>query len=133
MSIMTDPISDMLTRIRNAVAIKKVTVEFPASKIKTSIIQVMKEEGFISDFEKVESGNKISTKVSLKYNSDEKSIINGLNRVSTPGLRSYARKGEVLMYMGGLAVSIVSTSKGVMTGNKAYKNGLGGEVICYLW
>jgi small subunit ribosomal protein S8 len=130
---MTDPISDMLTRIRNAVAIKKGTVEFPASKIKTSIIQVMKEEGFISNFEKVESGKKISTKVSLKYNSDEKSVINGLNRVSTPGLRSYAKKGEVPMYMGGLAVSIVSTSKGVMTGNKAYKNGLGGEVICYLW
>ena len=130
---MTDPISDMLTRIRKAGAIKKGTVEFPASKIKTSSMQVMKEEGFITNFEKVESGNKVSTKVSLKYNSDEKSVINGLNRVSTPGLRSYAKKGEVPMYMGGLAVSIVSTSKGVMTGNKAYKNGLGGEVICYLW
>ena len=130
---MTDPISDMLTRIRNAVAIKKSTVEFPSSKIKTSIIQVMKDEGFISNFERVESGNKISTIVSLKYNVDQESVINGLNRVSTPGLRSYARKGEVPMYMGGLAVSIVSTSKGVMTGNKAYKNGLGGEVICYLW
>ncbi len=130
---MNDPISDMLTRIRNAVATHKETVGFPASKMKNSILSVMKEEGFIADYKNNTADKKSFTEVSLKYNSNDESIIKGLNRVSTPGLRNYSKKGEVPMYMGGLAVSVVSTSKGVMTGKKAYREGLGGEIICYIW
>jgi small subunit ribosomal protein S8 len=130
---MNDPISDMLTRIRNAVAIHKEKVEFPSSKMKNSILNVMKEEGFIDNYKVDQVEKKSYTEVSLKYNSENESIIKGLNRVSTPGLRAYAKKGEVPMYMGGLAIAVVSTSKGVMTGNKAYKSGLGGEIICYIW
>ena len=130
---MNDPIADMLTRIRNAVATRKESVEFPTSKMKNSILEIMKEEGFIFDFQHSKSGIKSFTEVILKYDANNDSIINGLSRVSTPGLRSYAKKGEIPTFLGGLAVSVMSTSKGVMTGKKAFKSGLGGEIICYIW
>lgn len=130
---MNDPIADMLTRIRNAVATRKESVEFPTSKMKNSILEIMKEEGFIFDFKHSKSDTKSFTEVTLKYDANNDSIINGLSRVSTPGLRSYAKKGEITTFLGGLAVSVMSTSKGVMTGKKAFKSGLGGEIICYIW
>jgi len=130
---MSDPIADMLTRIRNAIAMKKEFVNFPSSKMKSSVLKVMKNEGYILNFNNSTEDNKTYTKVDLKYDSENKSALRGLTRVSTPGLRSYSRKNEIPMYMGGIAVSVISTSKGVMTGKQAYKNGLGGEIICYIW
>mgnify|MGYP001454709272 CR=1 FL=1 len=130
---MSDPIADMLTRIRNAIAMKKEFVNFPSSKMKSSVLKVMKNEGYILNFNNNTEDNKTYTKVDLKYDSENKSALKGLTRVSTPGLRSYSRKNEIPMYMGGIAVSVISTSKGVMTGKEAYKNGLGGEIICYIW
>ena len=130
---MSDPIADMLTRIRNAIAMKKEFVDFPSSKMKSSVLTVMKKEGYILNFSSHTEDNKSFTKVDLKYDSENISALKGLTRVSTPGLRSYSRKNEIPMYMGGLAISVISTSKGVMTGKEAWKNGLGGEIICYIW
>ena len=130
---MSDPIADMLTRIRNAVAMKKDFVEFPSSKMKSSVLSVMKKEGYILNFTSTTNEKKSSTKVDLKYDSARNSALKGLARVSTPGLRSYSRKDEIPMYMGGLAISVISTSKGVMTGKEAFKSNLGGEIICYVW
>jgi small subunit ribosomal protein S8 len=131
--MISDPIADMLTRIRNAVATKKDHVDLPASKMKSSVLAVMKKEGYISNFTSKTDNKKSFTKIDLKYDSESNSAIKGITRVSTPGLRSYSKKGEVPMYMGGLAVAIISTSQGVMTGKEAYKKGLGGEIICYMW
>ena len=130
---MSDPIADMLTRIRNAIAMKKEYVDFPSSSMKSSVLAVMKKEGYISNFSVQSNEKKSFTKVDLKYDSDNNSVLRGLSRVSTPGLRSYSKKDEIPMYMGGLAISVISTSKGIMTGKEACKNGLGGEIICYIW
>ena len=130
---MSDPIADMLTRIRNAVAMKKEFVEFPSSKMKLSVLSVMKKEGYISNFTSTINDNKSLTKVDLKYDVVDKKNLDINFRVSTPGLRSYSRKDEIPMYMGGLAISVISTSKGVMTGKEAFKNNIGGEIICYIW
>ena len=130
---MSDPIADMLTRIRNAIAMKKEYVDFPSSSMKSSVLAVMKKEGYISNFSVQSNEKKSFTKVDLKYDSDNNSVLRGLSRVSTPGLRSYSKKDEIPMYMGGLAISVISTSKGIMTGKEAFKNGLGGEIICYIW
>ena len=131
--MISDPIADMLTRIRNAVATKKEQVDLPSSKMKSSVLAVMKKEGYISDFTSRTDNKKSFITVNLKYDSDNNSVIKGVTRVSSPGLRSYSKKGEIPMFMGGLAVSVISTSKGVMTGKEAYKKGLGGEIICYMW
>ena len=112
---------------------KKDFVNFPSSKIKSSVLEVMRKEGYINNFVLKDDNKKSYTKVDLKYNSEKESALKGLTRVSTPGLRTYSKKGEIPMFMGGLAVSVISTSKGVMTGKDAYKNGLGGEIICYIW
>tara|TARA_B100000941_G_scaffold46291_1_gene28881 strand:+ start:2517 stop:2909 length:393 start_codon:yes stop_codon:yes gene_type:complete len=130
---MSDPIADMLTRIRNAIAMKKEYVDFPSSSMKSSVLAVMKKEGYISNFSVQSNEKKSFTKVDLKYDADNNSVLRGLSRVSTPGLRSYSKKDEIPMYMGGLAISVISTSKGIMTGKEAFKNGLGGEIICYIW
>ena len=130
---LSDPIGDMIARINNSQIRNHKILKLPSSKFKIKISEVLKKEGFIIDFKNNEIDKKSFTEVSLKYNSNNESIIKGLNRVSTPGLRNYSKKGEIPMYMGGLAVSVVSTSKGVMTGKKAYKEGLGGEIICYIW
>ena len=128
---MTDPISDMLTRIRNANKALLPAVEMPHSKVKESIAHILKKEGYVSDVG-VEGKIKKTIKMKLKYDG-RKSVIEGLRRVSTPGLRRYTGSTEIPRVRGGLGVSIVSTSEGVMTGNDARKKNIGGELLCYIW
>ena len=130
---MTDPIADMLTRIRNANKMLHETVEIPASKIKTSILTVFKNEGFITDF-KTESldNNKSVTTVTLKY-VDQDRVIKGLKRISKPGLRVYVEADKLPKVLNGLGVAVISTSKGVMADKDARKQKLGGEVLAYIW
>ncbi len=128
---MNDPISDMLTRIRNAQRALLPTVEIPHSKMKESIGGILKREGYIADLAVEGKGFK-SLKLKLKYQG-KRSIIEGLQRVSSPGLRRYVGSTEIPRVRGGLGVAIVSTSEGVMTGNEARKKNLGGELVCYVW
>lgn len=130
--VMTDPIADMLTRIRNATIVREKIVEIPASKIKQEILKIFKEEGYIQDFDVIEDGKQGIVKVYLKYNGKEK-VISGLKRISKPGLKVYARKDEIPKVLGGLGIAVLSTSKGIMTDRKARAEGIGGEVICYVW
>lgn len=131
---LSDPIADMLTRIRNGVIARHEFLLVPASRIKISIAKVLKEEGFIKDYE-VLKGNTPQRviKIYLSYTGKKQSMLNGLQRVSKPSLRVYCRKGEIPRVYGGLGIAIVSTSQGVMTGQQAWKKGLGGEVLCYVW
>lgn len=131
--VMTDPIADFLTRIRNANTVYLDKVEIPASKIKNSLANLLKEEGFIKDVEYIEDGKQGILRLYLKYGKDRTRVITGLKRISKPGLRVYATKDEIPRVLGGLGVAIVSTSQGLMTDKKARKEGLGGEVICYAW
>jgi len=130
----TDPIADMLTRIRNAITIRHEAVTMPTSKIKVEIARILREQGFISGFDLIdEAGPQGSIRIYLHYRSRDESSIHGLKRVSRPGLRVYVGKGEIPRYYGGIAVSLVSTSQGVMTGREAWRNGVGGELLCYVW
>lgn len=129
----TDPVADMLTRIRNALVVKKEAVEIPASKMKKSIAQILLTEGFIKSYESVEEGVQGTLRIKLKYAPDGKSVISGLKRISKPGLRVYARKDQIPKVLGGLGVAIISTSKGVTTDVEARKNEVGGEVLAYIW
>ncbi len=132
--VTTDPIADMLTRIRNAIAVRHDTVTLPASKIKESVARILKEEGFIEDYDVQKPGAPGSVlRIQLHYRSKREPAISGLRRVSKPGLRVYAQKGEIPRYLGGMGVAIMSTSQGVMTGRQAWRQGLGGEVLCYVW
>jgi len=128
---MTDTISDMLTRIRNASRVQLPAVELPHSKMKESIAGILKREGYVGDFSVEGKGIK-KLKVKLKYEG-KRSVIEGLRRVSTPGLRRYVGATEIPHVRGGLGISVVSTSRGVMTGTQARKNNLGGELLCYIW
>ncbi|MFQ5470630.1 MAG: 30S ribosomal protein S8 [Gammaproteobacteria bacterium] len=128
---MTDPVSDMLTRIRNAQSASKVEVAMPSSKLKVAIAQVLTDEGYISGFNVEEADNKPTLNVSLKY-FDGKPVIDNIKRVSRPGLRDYKGKDELPKVMGGLGVAIISTPAGVMTDRAARAAGHGGEVICYV-
>ena len=128
----TDPIADMLTRIRNAVVAGHEDVQMPASRTKLSIGQILKEEGFIKDYEIIKGKTQQVIKIYLKYIDGQTALI-GLERVSKPGLRVYYGKGEIPRVYGGLGIAIVSTSKGIMTGQKAWKRRIGGEVLCYVW
>jgi len=128
---MTDPISDMLTRIRNANRALLPTVELPHSKVKESIAHILKKEGYVSEVG-VEGKIKKTIKMKLKYDG-RKSVIEGLRRVSTPGLRRYTGSTEIPRVRGGLGVAIVSTSEGVMSGNEARKKNIGGELLCFIW
>lgn len=130
---MTDPIADMLTRIRNAVNAKHKVVEVPASNIKKSIAQILLDEGFIDGFNVTEDGKQGIITIDLKYGPNEEKVISGIKRISKPGLRVYARANEVPKVLGGLGIAIVSTSKGLVTDKVARKEGIGGEVICYVW
>ena len=130
---MTDPIADMLTRIRNALVVKMETVEMPASNIKKAIGDILVQEGYIKSVTKIENGNQGVLKVKLKYAPGKERVITGLKRISKPGLRVYAKKNEIPKVLGGLGVAILSTSKGVMTDKQARQEGLGGEVLCYIW
>ena len=129
--VMTDPIADMLTRIRNANQAKHETVEIPASKIKVDILNVVKEEGYIKDFEVNQETKMI--KVTLKYTGKKERVIKGITRISKPGLRAYAKAGEMPKVLNGLGIAIVSTSEGVMTDKDARKKAIGGEVMAYIW
>jgi small subunit ribosomal protein S8 len=128
---MTDTISDMLTRIRNASRVLLPAIELPHSKMKESIAQILKKEGYVSEVATEGKGIK-KLKLKLKYDG-RKSVIEGLRRVSTPGLRRYVSATEIPQVRGGLGISVVSTSQGVMTGTDARKNNLGGELLCYIW
>ena len=129
---MTDPIADMLTRIRNASTAKKETVEIPASNMKKAIADILLSEGYVKDVKLVEDGYNGKIAVTLKY-SDKKSVINGLQRVSKPGLRSYSGVEDMPKVLGGLGTVILSTNKGILTGKQAKAQGVGGEVLCYVW
>ena len=127
--VMTDPIADMLTRIRNANAALHETVDIPVSRMKAAVLEILKEEGFIKSVELVEN----TLKVTLKYGSNNEKVITGIKRISKPGLRVYAKKEELPRVLGGLGIAVISTSKGVMSDKQARKEGLGGEVIAYVW
>lgn len=130
---MTDPVADMLTRIRNANLEYKREVGMPSSKIKKEIARILKEEGFIEDYETVNMNGFQQLLVRLKFRADKVRSINGIKRISKPGLRVYAKKDRIPKVLGGLGIAIISTSKGLVTGSKAMKDNLGGEVICYVW
>jgi small subunit ribosomal protein S8 len=130
----TDPIADMLTRVRNAISAHHDTVGMPTSKTKVSLAKVLKEEGFIEDYTVAKgSGPQGELKVALHYHGEGDPAIVGIKRVSKPGLRVYVGKGEIPRFYGGLGVAILSTSKGVMTGKQARTEGVGGEVLCHVW
>ena len=131
--VMTDPIADMLTRIRNANQMKHLTVLVPASKIKLEILNVIKNEGYIEDVEFVEDGKQGEIKVTLKYTEKKERVIKGITRISKPGLRVYAKSTEMPKVLNGLGVAVVSTSNGVMTDREARKQKVGGEVMAYIW
>ena len=128
----TDPIADMLTRIRNAVMADHDYVLVPSSKIKLSIIKILEEEGFVDRYEVLKGKPQAMIKIYLKY-ADEQPAILGLERVSKPGLRVYVERHEIPRVYGGLGIAILSTSKGIMTGQKAWRQQLGGEILCYVW
>ena len=127
--VMTDPIADMLTRIRNANAALHETVIIPASRMKAAVLDILLQEGFVKNVEKEEN----TLKVTLKYGSNNEKVITGIKRISKPGLRVYAKKEELPRVLGGLGIAVISTSKGVMSDKQARKEGLGGEVIAYVW
>jgi small subunit ribosomal protein S8 len=129
----TDPIADMLTRIRNAVMVHHDAVLVPNSKMKQAIAQIMKDEGFITDFEVLKDKPQKNIKIKLRYTGRNQPIVSGLERISKPGLRVYVEKNEIPRVYGGLGIAIVSTPRGVMTGKQAYRQGIGGELLCYVW
>ncbi|MDD2568081.1 MAG: 30S ribosomal protein S8 [Clostridia bacterium] len=131
--VVTDPIADFLTRIRNANMVNMDKVEIPASGTKRSMAEILKEEGFVKDVEYIEDGKQGVIRVYLKYTPDRGKVITGLKRISKPGLRVYAGKDELPRVLGGLGIAIISTSQGLMIDKKARQNGLGGEVLCYVW
>jgi len=130
---MTDPIADMLTRIRNANSVYHDKVEIPSSKIKTAIAEVLKQEGFIKDYTFAEDNKQGILTVFLKYGQNREKVITGIKRISRPGLRQYAKRRELPRVLGGLGIAIISTSKGIMSDKQARKVGLGGEVVAYVW
>jgi len=129
----TDPIADMLTRIRNANNANKDVVNMPASKMKINIAEILKEEGYISDYKIVETYPQNTLRIYLKYGENNEKVITGLKRISKPGLRVYAKKDEIPKVLGGLGIAIISTSMGIVSDKTARKNGVGGEVLCYVW
>ncbi len=129
---MTDPIADMLTRIRNAALARQLRVSIPASNMKLAIAKILKEEGYIKDFELVKDSPQGTIRVTLRY-VEKKPVLTQLKRVSKPGLRVYTRRDDIPRVRGGLGTAIISTPKGLMTGRKAYQLGMGGEVVCYVW
>ncbi|MGM9973041.1 MAG: 30S ribosomal protein S8 [Clostridiaceae bacterium] len=131
--VMTDPIADLLTRIRNANAVKHEIVEIPSSNVKKAIVNILLEEGYIKGVEEYTDGVVPMMRVALKYGSNKERVITGLRRISKPGLRVYCKKEETPKVLNGLGVAVISTSKGIMTDRAARKEGLGGEVLCYIW
>lgn len=131
--VMTDPIADMLTRIRNANTVGHDKLEVPASKLKREIAEILKNEGFIRDVEYIEDSKQGVIRIFLKYGQNNQRVITGLKRISKPGLRVYAKAYEVPRVLGGLGIALVSTSKGIMTDKDARNQQVGGEVLAYVW
>jgi small subunit ribosomal protein S8 len=129
----TDSIADMLTRIRNASSAKHETVDIPASNIKKAIAEILLEEGYVKDVSYIKDNKQGIIRIHLKYVDNKRNVITGLKRISKPGLRVYAGKDEIPKVLGGLGIAIISTSKGVMTDKKARKEGVGGEVLAFVW
>ena len=129
----TDPIADMLTRIRNANVVSHPSVEMPSSKLKVALAKLLKEEGYINGYEEKTDGNFKTLSIELKYDETNKPVITNLKRVSRPGLRSYCKSKNLPQVLGGMGIAIVSTSKGLLTDRKARKENLGGEVLCYIY
>lgn len=130
---MSDPIADFLTRIRNAGMVYHEKVEIPASSVKKALAELLKQEGFIKNYELLEDNKQGVLRLYLKYGENRKRVITGIKRISRPGLRVYAQKDQLPKVLGGLGVAVISTSKGIMPDRQARKEGLGGEVICYIW
>lgn len=131
--VMTDPIADLLTRIRNANTARHKVVEVPSSKIKKSIVNILLEEGFIKDIEEYKDGVVPMIRLTLKYTNENTRVITGLKRISKPGLRVYSGKADIPRVLNGLGIAVISTSKGIVTDKSARQLGLGGEVLCYIW
>lgn len=130
---MTDPIADLLTRIRNGLQAKHVTVDVPASKLKVAIVQILAAEGYVEGSETFEEGPQEMIRIRLKYASSGARVVTGLERVSRPGLRVYCGKDEIPKVLGGLGINILSTPRGILTGNASRKAGVGGEILCNIW
>ena len=133
MAAVTDPIADMLTRIRNANTANHKVVDVPASRTKTAIAKILKDEGFIENYERVEEGPQGIIRIALKYGPEKEKIITNLRRISRPGLRVYTGKTDIPRVLGGLGLVIMSTPQGIMSGKRAKKAGVGGEVLAYVW
>lgn len=131
--MMTDPMADMLTRIRNSSDAKHSSVDIPASNIKKELAEILLNEGFIKSYDVIKDGKQGIIRIELKYGTQNERVISGIKRISKPGLRVYAKAQEVPKVLGGLGIAILSTSKGVMADKVARKEGIGGEVICYIW
>ena len=130
---MTDPIADMLTRIRNANTVGHTTVEIPASKMKKSIAGILADEGYIKGFDVIDDNKQGIIRIQMKYGTDKERVISGIKKISKPGLKVYAKSDEVPKVLGGLGIAIISTSNGIISDKQARKLGVGGEVICYVW
>lgn len=131
--VLTDPIADMLTRIRNGSSVKHDSVDIPASKMKVEVARILKEEGYIRDYKVIEDNKQGIIRIYFKYGPNQEKVITGIKRISKPGLRVYANKDEVPRVLGGLGIAILSTSHGIMTDKSARESNIGGEVVCYVW
>lgn len=131
--VVSDPIADLLTRLRNANQVFHEKIELPGSKLKKSLVDILKNEGYVRDYEWVDDGKQGSIRVYLKYGPGKSRVLQGLKRISRPGLRIYAKKDEIPKVLGGLGIAVLSTSKGIMTDREARRQGVGGEVLCYIW
>lgn len=131
--VTTDPIADMLTRIRNANTVTRDVVEVPSSRVKRDIAKILKEEGYIRDYEVIADRKQGVLRLYLKYGPNKQKVITGLKRISKPGLRVYANKDNIPKVLGGLGIAVISTPKGIMADRTARREGVGGEVICYVW
>ncbi|MDO5714054.1 MAG: 30S ribosomal protein S8 [Tissierellia bacterium] len=131
--MMTDPIADMLTRIRNGVNAKHTSVDIPASNMKKAISEILLNEGYIQKYDVIEDDKQGVLRITLKYGENGEKVISGIKKISKPGLRVYAKANEVPKVLGGLGIAIISTSKGIVTDKKARNEGVGGEVLCYVW
>jgi small subunit ribosomal protein S8 len=129
----TDPIADLLTRIRNAARIKKREVSIPSSKLKVEIAKILKEEGYIRNFKAIDDNKQGTLSIALKYTDDNQSVISGLRRISRPGCRLYCTRDSIPKVLDGLGIAVVSTSRGILTGKRCQELGVGGEVLCHIW
>ncbi len=133
MTMTTDPIADMLTRIRNANMVKHASVDVPASNVKKRLAEILLSEGFVKGYDIIDDGKQGIIRIELKYGEGKERVISGLKRISKPGLRVYAKKTDIPKVLGGLGIAVISTSNGIITDKEARKLGVGGEVICYVW